>query len=85
MKKSKKEEYYGTSVKRYYSMTGNKGRDNFGAVGFVYINYADIVDFDMLLKVVAHEVSHLLDDKAGVEQEILDFLKKGYTKHEEKV
>ena len=79
MRDKKKKGYYATSVKRFHSISG-KGtpEERFRATGSIYINYKDIDDLDMLLKAVAHESGHLLDDKEGAWQDILEYLKKEF-------
>ena len=79
MRTKKKSDYFATSVKRFYSVTGEgTSEERFGATGIIYLNYNDIKNLDMLLKAVAHETAHLLDDRIGVEYEILEYLKKKF-------
>lgn len=81
MNSKKKNKYFATSVKRFYSVTGEgTPEERFGATGVMYLNYNDIKDLAMLLKAVAHEAAHLLDDKIGTEEEILSYLRNEYDK-----
>ena len=76
MRTKKKADYFATSVKRFYSVTsGGTSEERFGATGIIYLNYNDIKNLGMLIKAVAHETAHLLDDRVGVEDEIRDYLK----------
>ena len=70
LKNKKKNEYWATSIKRYVT----NGHDKFNEEGIIYLNLRDIKSDSVLLEAVAHEMSHLLDDKVPKE-EILGYLK----------
>ena len=69
MRADKKDDYFGTSVKRYYELTTDKKRDvkRWGTEGVIYLNLRDIDDDAMLLRVVAEEASHLISDESKKE------------------
>lgn len=69
MRKPKKSEYYGTSMLRYVSDSQSRWLQQ----GDIYLNTRD-VDDDKLLRVLAHECAHILQD-LGKEDEIHKYLK----------
>jgi len=77
LKKNKKDEYWGTSVKRFVRMTDetNGITETYKVEGVIYLNLKDISDTGKLLQVVAEEAAHLLDDGPGLIAEIYNYLK----------
>lgn len=69
MRKPKKSDYYGTSILKYVS----DGQSRWLQQGDIYLNTRDIDD-DKLLRVVAHEGAHILQDMTK-EDEIYLYLK----------
>ena len=78
MKAHKKNNYYGTSVKRYtrVSDSTNHTIETYGATGDIYINLRDIESTDKLLRVVADEASHITIDTDEFKRELYQYLKK---------
>ena len=77
MRKNKKGEYWGTSVKRYVSETtpATGKSKQLRVSGKIYINFKDITSLDKLLRVVAEEAGHLLDDQPHASEQIYQYLK----------
>src|SRR4030042_4445690 len=71
MKSPKKEENYGTSIRRFIT----DGEDKYSDEGVVYINFRDSPDLDTILSIIAHEVEHLLDDRPGMKEKVFNHLK----------
>ena len=82
MRKTKKEDYFGTSVKRYYQMTNHTlgTKETWGVEGVIYLNLKDIESEEMLFRVAAEEAAHLLDDGEEVKEEMYQYLKKEMSK-----
>lgn len=74
MKKSKKDEFWGTSVKRFIKT----GDEVFKQEGTIYLNIRDIKTKEHFLQAVAHEAAHLLDDGEKLKQQIYDYLMENY-------
>jgi len=64
MKESKKAEYYGTSVKQFLAI----GNEKYSIDGLIFVNKRDTQDDAKLVHIVAHEASHLTDDKVSIEE-----------------
>ena len=80
MKKNKKDEYWGTGVKRFYKLT-NRTEDTteiWGIEGTIYLNMKDMDD--KLLRVVAEEAAHLLDDGEELKEELYRYLEENITR-----
>ena len=71
MKDNKKNEFYATSVKCYLSDNESK----YNQEGYIQLNFRDMPDNDLLLKAITHEAYHILGDKPGKQEEILQYLK----------
>jgi len=75
MREKKKNNYYGTSVKRYSQMSGHGTTEEWGIIGTIYLNLRDIDGQDMLYRVAAEEATHLMDDKENLKEELYQYLK----------
>ena len=75
MKDAKKDEYWGTSVRRFLT----DGESKFNQEGTVYINLRDVEDREKVIKIIRHELTHLIDDKIDLEKalEIVNIENKG--------
>jgi hypothetical protein len=69
MKGQKKEDYYGTCVRKYLY----DGASTYEEEGTIYINLKACRTVRRLCKVLAHEVEHLLDD-IPIKVEVQEFL-----------
>ena len=81
LKDSKKEGYWGTSTKLYLSEIDSQGGERkFRVAGTIYLNLRDPLDIDKVLRIVAHESWHLLDEKEGTEEMIYEYLVEHFKK-----
>lgn len=84
MNSPKKEGYYGTSIRRFVT----DGEKKFSEEGIISLNFkgasapnpSDLEELstdclDNLLKIIAHEAEHLLDDKSGEYEKVYEYLK----------
>jgi len=56
MKDIKKDNYWGTSVKKYIT----DGENNYNEEGFIYLNLRDCKDIGKILDTIDHELEHLI-------------------------
>jgi len=59
MKDDKKNEYWGTSVRRFVT----DGEKQYHEIGTIYVNLKDCEDSAKIVDIVKHELKHLIDDK----------------------
>ena len=80
MKNKKKDGYWGTSVKRFMRETNidTNQASKSCLEGTIYINMRDVPDEDMILRIIAEEACHLLDDVPGEKEKIYQYLKEKY-------
>ena len=71
LKDHKKVDYWGTSIKRYYQETKLRGNGYKSVIsGSIYVNVRDSRNAEMVIKIVAHEASHLVDGVISEEEMI---------------
>jgi hypothetical protein len=59
MKDLKKDEFWGTSVRRFIT----DGEEKHNEVGLIFINFRDSEDLLNVIEIVKHELTHLIDNK----------------------
>jgi hypothetical protein len=71
MRTNKKEEYWGTSVKKFIAVLNRKGDDaiRFQETGSIYLNLRDATEKRKLANIIIHELEHLLEDEKDLLEE----------------
>ena len=66
MKNPKKDSYWGTSVRKLLT----DGESKYNEEGTIYINLRDTEDKMKIVKIVKHELGHLIDNKDDLKKVI---------------
>jgi len=78
MKDSKKEDYWGTSIRKFLT----DGETRFDEEGIIYINTRDAGDRNKIIQIILHELEHLIDDKENLNT-LYNNIDKFYLKNKE--